>query len=253
MRKEQMRAEIVLTVSESKRLIAKGVAHLDIVRERMRKGMIVLAKGSTNAYVYEELMGHAIDKRAYVTGFTAPTKASLVREVEQLPDLVLLDGERAPELDRFTAIARMRAGDIFIKGANALNYARGVAGITVGSPTGGTIGRVLESLKAKNLRLLIPVGLEKEVPLDIEATSTRLAAPDETLGMVHALWPVRGIIFTEIEALRTLCAVDAFPVAAGGVFGAEGGLRLLLDGRADAVGQALEVVGSIQGESPLVS
>jgi hypothetical protein len=248
-----MRAEIVLTVSESKRLIAKGVARLDIVRERMRKGMIVLAKGSTNAYIYEELTGQAINKRAYVTGFTAPTKGSPVREVEQLPDLVLLDGECAPELDRFTAIAKMRAGDIFIKGANALNYARGVAGITVGSPTGGTIGRALEALKAKNLCLLIPVGLEKEVPVDIEATSARLAAPGEALGMVHALWPVRGIIFTEIEALRTLCAVDALPVAAGGVFGAEGGLRLLLDGSTEAVGQALEIVENIQGESPFVS
>jgi len=247
-----MRAEIVLTVSESKRLIAKGVACLDIVRERMRKGLIVLAKGGTNAYLYEELMGHAIDKRAYMTGFTAPVKGSFAREVEQLPDLVLVDGERVPALDRFTAIARMQAGDIFIKGANALNYARGVAGITVGSPTGGTIGRALEALEVKNLRLLIPVGLEKEVPLNIETMSARLAASDEALGVVHALWPVRGIIFTEIEALRTLCAIDAFPVAAGGVFGAEGGLRLLLGGRADAVRRALEIVGGIQGEPPLV-
>jgi hypothetical protein len=37
-----MKAEVVLMVAEGKRLIAKGVARLDVVRERLRKGMIVL-------------------------------------------------------------------------------------------------------------------------------------------------------------------------------------------------------------------
>lgn len=246
-----MKTEVVLTVAESKRLIAKGVASLDIVQERLREGIIVLATGSTNAYIYEELMGQAIDKRRYITGCTTPAEIRR-QEVKALPDLVLVNGKPEPTLNRLSALEVMQAGDLFIKGANALNYARGLAGITVGSPTGGTIGKVLQTLQTKALRLLIPVGLEKEVPLDIEKASEMLAAPDEILGIVHSLWPVRGTIFTEIEAFRTLCAVEAHPVAAGGIAGAEGGLRLLLTGPAESVQQALALVKSIQGEPPLV-
>ena len=55
----------------------------------------------------------------------------------------------------------------------------------------------------------------------------------------------------EIEALELLCGVDAYAVAAGGIAGAEGGLRLLLDGDADAVREAVALVEGIQGEPPL--
>jgi hypothetical protein len=50
------------------------------------------------------------------------------------------------------------------------------------------------------------------VPFDIEKASTLLAEPDEALGAIHALWPVRGMIFTELGALKTLCGVEAYPI-----------------------------------------
>ena len=55
---------VVLTVSESKRLIAKGVANLDIVKKALERGMIAIAKGTTNGYVVEELLNKRIDKTA---------------------------------------------------------------------------------------------------------------------------------------------------------------------------------------------
>jgi len=246
----EMKAEIVLTVSESKRLIAKGVAALGFIQEKLNKGIIVLSTGSTNAYVYEELTDQTIDKRAYLTGRTTPAKARLRWTVDHLPDLVLVNGQVSPELDRFTALALMKTGDVYIKGANALNYARRLAGITIGDPSGGTIGGSIGQIVGKKLRLLIPVGLEKEVPFDIERASALLAKPDSHLGAIHSLWPVRGTIFTEIEALRVLCSVDAYPTAAGGIAGAEGGLRLLLKGDYHALRQALDLVEGIQGEPP---
>ena len=243
-----MKVEIVLTVSESKRLIAKGVAGLDFVQEKLSQGVVVLATGSTNAYIYEELTGQTIDKRAYLTGRTTPAKATLGWKVGRIPDLVLVDGQPAPQLDRFTALARMKAGDVYIKGANALNYAKGLAGVSIGDPSAGTIGGAIGPIVGKKLRLLVPVGLEKEVPFDIEKASALIAEPDARLGTVHSLFPIRGIIFTEIEALRVLCSVDAYPVAAGGIAGAEGGLRLLLAGSDQAVQRALDLVTTIQGE-----
>ena len=246
-----MKAEVVLTVSESKRLIAKGVASLPFIQEKMQQGIIVVTSGSTNAYLYEELTGQSIDKRAYLTGRTTPAKAKGSWGVEPIADLVLVNGQPDPELNRFTALEKMQQGDVYVKGANALNYGVGVAGISIGHPTGGTIGGAIGSIIAKKLRLLIPVGLEKEVPFDIAEASALIAEPDERQGQIHALWPVSGLIFTELEALEELVGVEAYPVAAGGIAGAEGGLRLLLVGTPETVRAGVELVESIQGEPAL--
>ncbi len=246
-----MKAEVVLTVSESKRLIAKGVVALRFIQEKLENGIIVLPSGSTNAYIYEELMGQEIDKRAYLSGRTFPTKDRPDWKVEPLPDLVLVNGQPDPCLDRFSALAQMQPGDVFIKGANALNYEAGVAGISVGNPTGGTIGGAMGPIIGKKLRLLIPVGLEKEVPFDIVEVSELIASEDEQMGAVLSLWPVFGEIFTEIEALALLFGVDAIPTAAGGLAGAEGAVRLLLLGETQDVRDAVAFVESIQGEPPL--
>jgi hypothetical protein len=247
-----MKAEVVLTVSESKRLIAKGVASLRFIQDKLEKGIIVLPSGSTNAYIYEELTGETIDKRAYLAGRTWPVANKPNWEVKPLPDLVLVDGVPSAELNRFTALERMQPGDVYIKGANALNYSAGVAGISVGNPTGGTIGGALGPIIGRKLHLLIPVGLEKEVPYDIAEASALLASDEEQYGSVLSLWPVHGEIFTEIEALAIMFGVDAIPVAAGGIAGAEGALRLLLLGESEDVKDAVTFVTSIQGEPPLI-
>lgn len=247
-----MRAEVVLTVAESKRLIAKGVVQLDSIKKKMREGLIVLCNGSTNAYIYEELMGERIEKRTYITGGMAPAHVGRDWRVKSEKSLVLVDGTPDPTLDRFNALDEMERGDIYIKGANALNYRAGVAGITIGSPVGGTIGRALGPIIGKKLHLLIPVGLEKEVPVDLDEAARLCSEPDEHLDRVFSLWPVRGHIYTEIEALKTLCGVDAVPVAAGGLAGAEGGVRLLLMGEKEAVQKAVDLVHEVQGEPPII-
>jgi len=247
-----MKAEIVLTVSESKRLIAKGVASLEYIRDKMERGIIVVPSGSTNAYIYEELTGTEIDKRAYLAGRTWPAARQPQWDVQPIPDLVLVDGKPDPSLNRFTALERMQAGDVFIKGANALNYNAGVAGVTIGNPTGGTVGGALGQIIGRKLRLLIPVGLEKEVPFDIAEASALAASDQEQFGTVLSLFPIHGEIFTELEALALLFGVDAIPVGAGGIAGAEGGLRLLLLGEPADVRDAVEFLETIQGEPPLV-
>ena len=88
-----MKTEVVLTVAESKRLIAKGVAALDYVQDKLQKGVIVVASGSTNGCLYEELTGQKIDRRAYLTGRTTPAKGAPSWQVEALHDLVLVDGK----------------------------------------------------------------------------------------------------------------------------------------------------------------
>lgn len=246
-----MKAEVVLTVSECKRLIAKGVAAIPYIQDRLGKGIIVVNTGSTNGAIYEELTGLTIDKRAYLTGRTTPASHRGSWDVETLPDLVLVDGQIETELDRFSALEKMSPGDVFIKGANALNYAARVAGISIGHPRGGTIGGAIGSIYGRKLRLLIPVGLEKEIPGDIVEASEMVAAEDEALTPIVSLWPVYGDIFTEIEAFLSLTGVTATPVAAGGIAGAEGALRFLLTGEPRQVREALGLVKDIQGEPAL--
>lgn len=246
-----MKAQITLTVAESKRLIARGVAALDIVRAKMQQGMVMVSTGSTNAYILEELLGERFDKRTYVTGRITPTGRALDWPKANRPDAVFRNGQLAPELDRYSSVQAMQAGDIFIKGANALNYERAVAGIWVGGEGAGTIGRTLGHIICKKLYLLVPVGLEKCVPYPIEVAAEAIADEDESLGHVVSLFPVHGHIFTEIEALATLAGVEAIPCGAGGIAGAEGSVSLLLWGEGEAVRTAMGIIEEIRGEPPL--
>lgn len=251
------KASVVLTVAESKRLIAKGVVALPSVQRALKDGMIAVAKGTTNAYIVEELLGKPIDKPAYTIGVTLPQKimhTTGLRE-QKLPDLVLKNGVPVEGVTVIEAVRQMKRGDVFIKGANALDYKRKVAGILVGHPEGGTIGATIGIVIARRIEFVIPVGLEKLVYEDIETLSvkTRALDEDEILNETLPLVPVTGTIITEIEALKLLCNVDATLVAAGGVGGAEGAVRLLIEGERADVQKALKLIESIQGEPPFIA
>ena len=67
-----MLAEVVLTPSEGKRLIAKAIAHMPIVQLAKENGTIIIAISTTNAYVVEELLGNEIkDKGMFAAGVDA--------------------------------------------------------------------------------------------------------------------------------------------------------------------------------------
>jgi hypothetical protein len=242
-----MKRQVVLTVSESKRLIAKGVAAMPEVRRAMREGMVVVATGTTNAYVLEELWGRRIDKRRYRSGMTTPREPERLPEPQEepIPDVVFRRGEVAEELDRYNAVEHMGRGDVYVKGANALNYWQGLAGVLIGSPIGGTVGRVLGNVIGKKIDLIIPVGLEKLINEDINELH-RLAACEDSEG--PSLWPMTGKIVTEIEALQILTGVEAHLYSAGGIAGAEGAVRLILDGTEEQVEAAQKLVEGVKGE-----
>jgi len=242
----------VLTVSESKRLIARGVRCHPAVRKALSDGIVAVAKGSTNAYVVEELTGHKRHKPHYCTGTTQPHQGKIGAEIaNKLPDLVLRKGEQVEGVSVTEIVAEMGPGDVFMKGANALNYERGQAGILIGHPTGGTIGAAIGTLVARRAHLLIPVGLEKSVPHDLEGLHGRLTASGAA-GSGATLWPVRGEIFTELEALRCLCGVEAAAIGAGGIAGAEGSVRVSVWGTKEQVDSVAALLEEIYGEPPFV-
>jgi hypothetical protein len=249
-----MLCEIVLTVSESKRLIAKGVAALPAVRKALANGTVAITPGSTNAYVVEEVTGTRIEKRKFVTGATLPAGTSrdglLSRE---LPDVVLRNGRPVDGLSATDAVKEMGPGDVFIKGANALHYESGRVGVLIGHPTGGTVGAAIGSIVARRITWIVPIGLEKCVAEPIEDVYAFMTSDRESDGPVASLWPAEAQVVTEIEALETLTGVEAMQSAAGGLAGAEGAVRLVARGTPDQIKAVRSLIASIHGEAPLVN
>jgi hypothetical protein len=245
-------ATSVLTVSESKRLIAKSIPHVPCVKRATEKGTVAICKGTTNAYVLEELLGQVVEKTGYVLGATIPAKgaprASLLPA--SIPEVVLKNGEVAEGMTVQDAIKEMGPGDVVIKGANALDWARGAAGVLIGHPEGGTMGALMGRTHGKKINLVIPVGLEKQVASDLPTAEAALLAAPAGVPTGPSLWVMHGQIVTEIEALKLLTGVEATQIAAGGIGGAEGAVWLMVQGSDDQVSKATALIEDIQGEPP---
>jgi len=251
-----MYTQVVLTVSEGKRLIAKGIADFEPVQRAREEGILAIAKGTTNAYVVEEILGEEIDKPGYVTGHTVPSSPAkeLVSKIgNRLPDVIIRNGEVLKGVSLPDIVKEMKQGDVILKGANAINYEDGVAGVLIGHATGGTVGAFMGTVVAKRIRLITPVGLEKEVPVDLLTAAEAACDVEDVHRSSPALWAFRAELFTEIEAFGQLTNVHAMPIAAGGVAGAEGSIRFLLYGEEEDIDEALSVVEEVSGEPPFVS
>jgi len=246
-----MLMQVILTVAESKRLIAKGVAAHPLVQRAITDGLVIIARGSTNGYVAEEILGKTIAKAGFLTGRTLPRgHAGPKRKAEPIGEVVLRRG-KVEDMGLADAISQLQAGDVVMKGANALNYADRTAGILVGHPEGGTIGASLPTIIARKAHLVVPVGLEKLVASDLVAMSELIA--DDVTGpeTISSLWVITGAtIITEIEAVEILTGVECAHLASGGTGGAEGSVRLLLSGEGEQIEEARKLLDSIAGEEP---
>ncbi len=246
-----MQDQLRLTVAESKRLIARGIAEHPAVRAALQHGKVIITTGSTNGYVREELTGESLDKAQFLTGNIVPSTGILgsKKPATKIANLVLVDGKPEPDLDWTKALADLQPGDVVFKGGNALNYERRQVGILIGHPEGGTIGKIHPIVTARRGRLIHPIGLEKSVPTDLAAAAAYVNRPTGGFRKGNpALWVSPGEPFTEIEALQLLCGVDVIPIAAGGIGGAEGGTWLLVEGTDEAVARAARLVEEIAGE-----
>lgn len=88
-----VQAQVILTVSEGKRLIAKAVTQMPAVRKALAEGVVVVARGTTNTYVAEELTGQKIAHGSYVIGWTGPAKGGKTFAPKEKP------AEAAPPKD----------------------------------------------------------------------------------------------------------------------------------------------------------
>lgn len=244
---------INLTVAEGKRLIAEGVAHHPEVRKKLRSGMIIITKGTTNTYIAERLTGLDAPHGSFMTGNITPAARGRVDEgMTKVPEIILVDG-KVVDMPLDEAVKKLRKDDIVFKGANLLNYERKQAAVCIGSATGGTTATIRPYTGDEKARLVVPIGLEKEVWGDLEQYEKLLGQNADRLGSIPRVWVhQKGYIFTEIEALQVFGRVKAIPFAAGGIAGREGGISLAVYGDSAEVKKVLDVVEKIQGAGPFI-
>jgi hypothetical protein len=247
-----VQAQAILTVSESKRLIAKAVKEMPIVKNALANGMVIIARGTTNVYVAEEITGKKIDKAAYVRGRIQPAKgAKKLPDAPAIPEIVLEKGQIV-DLPLAEAVKKLKHGDVVIKGANALDYKNKLAGVDIAAPDGGTTGIIMPYVVARKAYLVIAVGLEKLVAGDLVDLTMKMREPIESLNSLQSMFLITGEIVTELEAITILTGATAFQCSAGGIGGAEGAVWIVFRGTTEQVNEALKLVQSIQGEPPFV-
>lgn len=261
-----MRAQVVLTPTESKSLIAKAVARMDVVKRALSRGTVVIHPSSSTFFIVKEITGDEPKTDHWVLGLVLPqglcreTGAQLkepppnqVQELKFSPDRfpfkwVIKGGKLLSGILLGKILDEMGPEDVYIKGCNALDI-KGNAGVLFGHAGGGTFGRVMAAQKRIGFSIILPIGLEKLIPVTIAqaAKAARRADFEYGMGMPCGLYPARGKTITELQAIEILSGAKAVPNAAGGLGGAEGAIVLAIEGDKKQVTKAIEYVEQSKG------
>lgn len=252
----------ILTPSQSRRIIARGLVQLPEVKKALTEGKIFIGRGSTNAYILEEMYkviqhDEKFNKGDFVAGQIVPGDKFgkwWINKGNSYPEILIDKGKVIHVEDRVKAVSKFEPDDLIIKGGNALDI-HGIPGVLLGGQGGGTIGSLLGPITSLGLTVICPIGLEKTVFTDISQIH-------EIMGMRNMEHPSEGIpcgivpmpfatAFTEIEAIETLFDCEAFQVAAGGVGGAEGCVSILINAFDEEEMQIIDsFMQDISGEPP---
>ncbi|HEX78155.1 MAG TPA: hypothetical protein G4O03_07095 [Dehalococcoidia bacterium] len=265
-----MRAQVTLTPTESKKLIAKAVARMDIVKRALAQGTVVLHPSSSTYFIVEEITRDKPKTNTWVCGIVAPKGTcvemgsaigshSIVSKVTQESattnpkafrhSWVIRGGEMTTGIPLGSLLEDLGPEDVYIKGVNALDT-EGNVGVLIGNPIeGGTIGQVMAASRGKGFNVIFPVGLEKLIPIPVkEAAKEALRTSYEyAMGIGCALFPCQGITVTEPKAIEILSGATAIPISAGGLGGAEGSVTLVIRGDEEQVRKAIDYAEQSKG------
>ena len=259
-----MLAQVILTPTESKKLIGQAVAGMPVVRKAAREGVVVLHPSSSTWFVVEALTGSIPTTNVWVCGAITPKGAcgdmgvhagerslTKVSGPGGFPHSWVVRGGKLSVGETLDDLmAKMGPDDVYIKGVNAVDP-QGNVGIMVGNPTeGGTIGFVASTMKKRPFHLIFPVGLEKLIPLPVQQVSkeAKRAGCDYAMGAAVGLFACAdGQSVTEIDAIRLLSGAEAIPIGAGGLSGAEGAIYLVIRGEDEQVRKAIAFVEQCKG------
>lgn len=250
-RDDRVHGIVVLVPSESKRLIAKGVLALPEVKRVLREGLFVISRGTTTAYIAEELLGVTLPKGNCTAGIITDSRLAVTIPEEGFGPWVFRQGVKIAEPAE-EALKQFTATDVSVKGASAIDP-QGNVGVLAANDFGGTIGSIWPVLAARGSHLIVPAGLEKMIASVVDASwacGNKLFK--YVMGTRVALMPVVSAkVVTEIQALEVLTGVHAVHVSSGGVGGSEGAVVIALEGSDATVKRAFDLVKSVKGEPPV--
>ncbi len=245
-----MKAAFTLIPSESRRLIAKGVAAMEEVKEAGEKGYTIICGGTTNGYVAQEILGVTdIPPEKYTAGTICNRLLCTTDADKRSPfPIILFKGQRTtksiPE-----AFNDFHLQTVIIKGANAIDPSGKVAVISSGFD-GGTMGVTLGTAVSQGLKYIVPVGLEKLVSSVEDSCSwTGAKTLDYSMGADFGMFVIpNALVVTEIEALRVLTGVNSKHVASGGIGECAGAVVIVVEGAEQNVNKAISIIEKIKGE-----
>jgi hypothetical protein len=232
-----MRAQISLTVTGAKRIIAKAVASFPEVRKAVQSGKLVLKGGTTVSALCEELGFGPLLVTGRITVLGTMSTALSPGE-SPVPHMVVVEGGAVQDAygDIQGLLARLGEEDVVVISPNAFD-AYGTAATMAGRPGGGPPGAIWAGIQARGVQLILPAGLEKMIPGRI-VDAVRAGGQqrvDLAMGACVGLMPILGRIITEIDACLTLGAERATVIGRGGINGAEGATTLVVEGEAERV------------------
>jgi hypothetical protein len=258
-----MLAQIVLTPTESKKLIAKAIARLETMQQAVKGGIVALHPSSSTYFIVEEITGSKPKTNYWVCGVVTPrgmcVEMAMVLGAGLTPDKesadpgnlqgawVIEKGQLGGEEKLSSLLYRMTPSDVYVKGVNALDR-EGNVGILFGLE--GSMGYIQAARRKRGFTIIYPAGLEKLIPLSVKeaAKEAKLARYEFGMGMPVGLYPCpTGVTVTEVRAIEILSGASAIPIASGGLGGAEGAITLVLKGKADEVKKALDFVEQSKG------
>lgn len=183
-------------------------------------------------------------------GIISEGQTGLSNEETRIPPYVITKGKaRERDFHWKTYLNQMEAGDVFIKGGNALDHT-GLAAILASNDMGGTIGAAWGPTIQRGIEFIVPIGLEKLIP-DVREAVEFMAShkTDKAIGDKVGLMPILGAtVVTEITALKVLYDVEAKCIASGGIKGSEGAIVLVIDGEEENVNNAFDEITTLKGE-----
>jgi len=250
--KDKVSALVTLRPAASRRLIAKATVELPEVKAARKKGIIIIARGITAAYVSEEMFNIKVEPKSQQTAGLVVNSATNANTAPPPCTMhVVRDGKVVENADSTKEILDFGPDDVLIKGANAVDP-QGNAGVMASSLKGGTWGMFTPIVTGRNSHLIITVGLEKMVSSVWDACEhSGVYYYKYSMGLPAKLTPtVTGRIVTEIQALGVLAGVKAYHICSGGVGGSEGAVTLSVEGSDANVKKALDLVNSLKNEPP---
>lgn len=219
------RIQVTLTVEEGKEIISMGILKHPLLISAIRNNKILFKGGTTVSKITEKLAGVPLKICGRIT---KRGTVSSKYNTEGAHSIIYYKGKwKYVDETIVDDVLKFTDNDLIVCGANSFdNY--GNAAIMTGDPGGGLVGRSLSSWYTEGAKVIIPVGIEKMIPGNLNQIISKTGRKGKSLswGMSVGLMPVTGEIFTEIEAIKMLADVDCFPIGAGGLKEAQGSTTL---------------------------